>query len=157
MRIHPSATSSGVSALLTRIVTVPSVTSAMHVAQLPCSHEYGGFSEARRAASSTVSPGTCSSTWRLRLIVIVSCVGCVAASARFVRRSPSTGSSAGFVAPAIDDRVDEAFDGDVVGRDAGVERTRLDEVHERRRAADEHVRVGAHRCRVEERRRLVGR
>ncbi len=48
VRIHPSATSSGVSALLTRIVTVPSLTSAMQVAQLPCSHGNGGFEEARR-------------------------------------------------------------------------------------------------------------
>ena len=53
---HPSSTSSGVSALLTRMVTVPSRMNAMHVAQLPASHEYGAGRPARRAVSSTVSP-----------------------------------------------------------------------------------------------------
>ena len=38
---QPSSTSSGVSALFARMVTVPSRTKAMHVAQLPASHEKG--------------------------------------------------------------------------------------------------------------------
>ena len=155
---HPSATSSGVSALFTRIVTDPSVTSAMHVAQLPCSHEKGGLSEARRAASSTVSPGTCSSTWRLRLIsdrqpgrrglgagsVIRMLVGWQAVG-RLVARA----------AREIDDRVQEAFDGDPIGRNTGRGGAGLDDVHERGRATDEDVRVG--RTGVgEERRDVVG-
>ena len=37
--------------------TVPSCTKAMQVAQLPASHEYGRRRSARRAVSSTVSPG----------------------------------------------------------------------------------------------------
>ena len=43
-------------ALLTRIVTDPVSRCAMHVAQLPASHENGGLKPARRAASRIVSP-----------------------------------------------------------------------------------------------------
>ena len=46
-----------VSASLTRIVALPSVSVAMQVPQLPASHENGGASPARRALSSRVSPG----------------------------------------------------------------------------------------------------
>ena len=45
------------SALFTRMVAAPSSRWAMHVAQLPDSHENGGLRPARRAASRIVSPG----------------------------------------------------------------------------------------------------
>ena len=56
MRTHPSATSSGVRALFARMVTDPSWSRAMQVAQFPDSQEYGAARPARRAVSSTVSP-----------------------------------------------------------------------------------------------------
>ena len=57
MSTHPSSTSSGVRALLVRMVADPSQTRAMHVAQFPASHEKGAWSPPRRAVSSNVSPG----------------------------------------------------------------------------------------------------
>ena len=56
VRTHPSSTSSGVRASLTRMVTAPCWTKAMQVAQLPASQEEGVATLARRAVSSTVSP-----------------------------------------------------------------------------------------------------
>ena len=53
---HPSSTSSGMSALFTRILASPTSSRAMHVAQLPDSHENGARSPARRAVSRNVSP-----------------------------------------------------------------------------------------------------
>src|SRR2546430_11110776 len=58
VRIHPSPTSSGVSALFTRILTEPSSRWAMHVAQLPCSHENGGLTPGGPAASRIFSPSS---------------------------------------------------------------------------------------------------
>src|SRR3954452_860968 len=60
VRIHPSATSSGVSALLTNIETSPSTMRAMHVAQLPDSHEKGGDIPICRAVCRIVVPFRCS-------------------------------------------------------------------------------------------------
>src|SRR3974390_1331137 len=57
VRTQPSSTSSGVNALLARILTVPSLRKAMQVAQLPASQENGGRRPPRRAVSSSVSPG----------------------------------------------------------------------------------------------------
>ena len=60
VRIQPSSTSSSSSASLHVIVTVPSTSLAMHVAQLPASQENGGDMPIWRAVCRIVVPGRCS-------------------------------------------------------------------------------------------------
>ena len=115
----------------------------MHVAQLPDSHENGARSPARRAVSRNVSPAWYRTSWArpFRTIVTVSVV--TGSERRTERRRTSTGDCAGdrsrLVAHARRER--EPLDEHLLRRHARDLERILDDVHERRRAAQVEVGV----------------